>query len=116
MKILKPNTGENIVPISKNNVYVNVMDFGVKFLLKEIKVAPGQHTFYWVPLKADKIIDISDIDFYICSFDHAINKMVNNAYCTVYSFDNFEEMVKMWNDIKYIDNIATVYKDLDGVK
>lgn len=115
MKILKPNIKEHIVPISKNSVYVYVMDYGAKFFLKEIKVSPGQHTWYWIPLKVDKFIDISNTDGHICTFDSAINKVVNDAYRTVYSFDNFDEMVRMWDNIKYIDNIVTVYKDVESL-
>ncbi len=112
MRILSPNTSENIVPISKKNVYVYAIDYGHKFLLREIKIAPGHHTWYWVPLRQDGVIDISDMGSNSCSFDNAINRVVNDAYRTVYSFDNFEEMASMWNEIKYIDNIKTVYKEI----
>jgi hypothetical protein len=110
MKILNPNTGKDIVSISKYSLYVSVMDTGVVRFLKEIKVDHGQHTWEWVSLKPSKFIDISEIDANYCSFDHAMNRAINDLYCTVYSFDTVEQMINNWDKIVYTDSIKTVYK------
>ncbi len=110
MKILNPNTGEEIVPILKNHIYVSITDYGLKSWLKEIKINPGQHTWYWVEFIVSGIIDVSNIGSHYCSFDNAINRAINDSYCTIYEFNNYEEMIMSWNDIKYIDQIATIYK------
>lgn len=110
MRIFNPNVGKEIVPIVKNHAYMYITDYGIKALLKEIKIGPGQHTWYWIKMDPNRFIDISEINGYYCSFDNAINRAVNDPYCTVYGFDNYDEMIKCWEKIVYIDKITTVYK------
>ncbi len=110
MRILQPNTEEELVPIYKQHIYVSVTDFGLICFLKEIIVGPGQHSWEWIPLKADKSLDISGIDNKYRSFDYAINRAVSDLYCTIYEFKDFKEVVDKWEDIKYVDYIKTVFK------
>ena len=109
MIMLTPNTGKESICIAKYNVYVKVIDFNIKYVLKEIVIGPGQHTWYWVPLKEDKYIDLTGIDGNFCSFNHAINRSINDPYCTVYVFNSYEEMFREWEEIKYVDSIKTKY-------
>jgi hypothetical protein len=90
------------------------MDTGVIRFLKEVKVDHGQHTWEWISFKTNKFVDISGIDDNYCSFDHAMNRAINDLYCTVYSFDTVEQMISNWHKIVYADSIKTVYKS--GVK
>lgn len=110
MKILESNTGKEFIPIAKQHIYVRATDTKQKMFLKEIKIGPGQHTWEWVNASTYYLINLDGINDRYCSFDHAINRAVNDMYCTVYDFDNFEEMASKWDDIKYIDSITTVYK------
>lgn len=112
MKILKPNIDDSVVYIPTNLVYIYVTDYKAKFILKKFKVRPGQHTWYWVPFDSDDEIDLSQFgeDLYY-SFDRSINRAINNAYATVYMFNNMEEMVREWENITYKNNIQTVYKE-----
>jgi len=116
IRTLNPNNGEEMVPIVKNHCYVFVTDYRAKFFLKEIKVAPAQHTWEWISLDSNHIVDLSGIGNRYCSFDNAINKKVNDPYCTVYEFPTEEDMISCWNsnDIEYVDNIKTVYKSVKG--
>lgn len=111
MNILKPNNGTSVVQIPINFIYVCVTDYKAKFLLKQVKIRAGQHTWAWIPLKPEDELDVSQYgdDLYM-SFDRAVNKMVNDAYSTVYSFSDIEEMVKRWAEIVYQSNITTVYQ------
>ena len=110
MRILQPNTGKENVMILKNHLYVYITDYKTRFFLKQIKIMPGQILWHWIPFKVDKIIDLTENHNLTCSFEIAINKAVNDAYSTVYEFEDYDEMVKHWDDIKYVDNITTVYK------
>ena len=110
MRILKPNTDEKNVLIAKYHVYIFATDTKNRFFLKEIKIGPGQHTWEWISLRTDRYIDIGSIDNNYCSFNNAINKAVNDPYSTVYEFDNFDEVFKNWDNIKYVDSIVTIYK------
>lgn len=111
MTVLDPNTGKEVHYIVKGHVYVKVMDFHQKSYLKEIKISPGQRTWQWIKLEEEDYIDISDIDGRYCSFDNAINRAINNPYCTVYEFDSYAEMAKNWDKIKYQNTITTTYKE-----
>jgi hypothetical protein len=111
MKILNPNIDEKIVCILKHNIYVRISDFGSMCFLKEVKIAPAQHSWEWIDLKATKELDLSEIDNKYCTFENAINRSVNDPYCTVYEFESFEEVFKTRKKIKYIDIIKTVYKN-----
>jgi len=110
MRILNPNTGEDIVPIATSNVFVSVTDYGLKEVLKEIVVSLGQHHWEWISFSSNKPVDIKDIGDRFSSFDNALNRGVNDLYTTVYEFQNFDEVIREWDSIKYIDNIKTVYK------
>jgi len=110
MRILEPNNGQEFIPIAKQHIYVRATDTKQKMFLKEIKIGPAQHTWEWVNFKTDRFVDLSGIENRYCSFDNAINRAVNDLYCTVYKCDSFEEVVGNWDDIKYIDGITTVYK------
>lgn len=110
MIILEPNAGKEFVPIAKQHSYVCVTDTRQKSFLKQIKISPGQYTWEWVSLRSDRFVDLEGISNRYCSFDNAVNRAVNDSYCTVYGFDNHDEMISQWDDIKYIDSITTVYK------
>lgn len=111
MKILLPNIRDTKIQyIPKNHVYVKVTDYGRCYILKEIYLGPGYHTWYWIEMSELIAIDISSLHYQPCTFDDAINKSVNNIYCIVYEFDNYSEMINKWGEIKYVDNITTVYK------
>ena len=113
MRILEPNTDKETEIISKNSIYAFVTDYNLIKILKEIKVSPGQHTYFWVNLNPDKCIDISDIvvNGKYCTFDYAINRAVNDSYCTVYEFSSVNEMILSWSKIKYEDKIKTKYEE-----
>ena len=112
MRILKPNTGKETESILKSNVFVMVTDYKLKKILREIKVRPGQHTCDWDAFEGNGVIDMSDTvaNGRYCSFDNAINKVVNDPYCTVYEFDSYEQMIKNWESIVYVDSIKTKYE------
>jgi len=116
MKILKPNTEDELVCILKQHLYVKVTDFDQKCFLKEIIVGSAQHSWEWVDVKTSRPIDISGIDNKYCTFEHAINRAVNDPYCTVYEFENFDKLAEGWLAIKYVDNIKTVYKEEDQIE
>ena len=115
MKILEPNNGKEFVPIEMRHVYICATDTKQKMFLKEIKIGPAQHTWEWVNFRTDRIVDLSGIKDRYCSFDNAINRAVNDLYCTVYEFESFEKVTESWNNIKYVDSITTVYTSKDGV-
>ena len=110
MRILKPNVGDKFVPIAKQHSYVRATDTKQKLFLKEIKIGPAQHTWEWISLRTDRQVDLSGINDRYCSFDNAINRAVNDMYCTVYEFDSTDEVISEWDNIKYIDSITTIYK------
>jgi len=110
MRILNPNTGEEIVPVVTNNIFVSVTDYGLKAFLKEIIVSHGQHHWEWVPFNSNKPVDILGIGDRFSSFDNALNRGVNDLYATVYEFNDFDEIVRQWDNIKYVDNIKTIYQ------
>ena len=114
MIILESNNGRERVPILKSHLYLYITDYKEKFFLKEIKIGPAQRTWCWMSFKTNKFVDISDINNHYCSFDNAINRTVNDAYCTVYEFEDSDDMVKNWEEIKYIDSITTIYKSEDN--
>ena len=114
MKIMKPNIeGKEVEYIDKSQVYVKVTDYNEISILKEIIISPGQHTWYWVPIKPSKTIDLTMLDGgKYCTFEWAINRAVNDCYCTVYSFNDMDELMKKWVDVKYQDTIKTLYRTI----
>lgn len=110
MKILEPNSGKEFVPIALHHIYIRATDTGRKMFLKEIRIGPAQCTWEWVDFRINSCVDLSGINDRYCSFDNAINRAVNDLYCTVYEFETFEEVVSNWDNIKYTDCITTVYK------
>ena len=111
MRILKPNVGEEFVPIFKQHIYVCAKDTKQKLILKEIKLGPAHHSWEWISLRSDHMVNLECASSgRYCSFDNAINRSVNDMYSTVYEFDDHEEMISNWDNIKYVDNITTVYK------
>ena len=111
MRILNPNTGKKTESIFKTDVYVLITDYGLKKLLIEVKIGPGQHIFIFSPLEKNKCVDISGKIGKSCSFDNVINMVVNDPYCTLYEFNSYDEMVENWGKIMYIDNIKTKYEE-----
>ncbi|KKN30855.1 hypothetical protein LCGC14_0829800 [marine sediment metagenome] len=110
MEILNPNTGEDVKYISKEYIYVRIMDFKLKEILQEIIISPGQHSWEWISLSPDIPINISDLQGRYSTFNNAINRSINDPYCTIYSFRDFREMMKDWDEIKYKDIIKTQYE------
>lgn len=111
METLKPNTGEKIIQIPKHSIYAYITDYGYKYVLKEIRVDLGQHTWYWILMKETVEIDLCGIADRYCTFDKAINMAINNSYATVYKFDNYSEMMKNWDKIVYVNAIRTIYTE-----
>ncbi len=112
MRRLSPNTGDGTVPVDKHHVFVYMTDYGRKALLVEIIVGPGQHHWDWVELRlnANSVIDISGIGDRYSTFDNALNRAVNDSYCSVYEMDDFNELIREWENIEYnADSITTVY-------
>jgi hypothetical protein len=110
MRILHPNVGKENVMILKSHLYVYVTDYKARFFLKEIKVSPAQFVWCWVNFQAGKTIDLTEKNGNNFSFEQAINRAINDAYNTVYEFENYDELVREWDNIKYIDNITTFYQ------
>lgn len=115
MKILEPKPKQSgFQYICKNNIYVKITDYSLKFLLKEIIIGPGNHTWYWVPFSKDKAIDINPNNYKVASFDNCINKSVNDIYCTVYELETYDEMINNWNEIKHNEDRApAIYRGED---
>lgn len=112
MKILNSNTGEDFVPVLQDHIFVYITDYRVTALLVEVIVAPGQHHWDWIVITtvSNISIDVSSLGDRFSSFDNALNKAVNDPYCTVYEFETFYDFAKEWESIEYVDNIKTVYK------
>ena len=110
MQILEPNTGEDNIFIPKDDVYVYITDYGKLALLVEIETGTVLSKYYWFDLTRNRKINISQVSRECDTFETAINRAINNMYCTVYRFQNFGEVVIEWNKIRYIDNIKTIYK------
>ena len=113
MKVLKPNVGKQIQVIYKNHVFIAVTDYGSLYLLREVRVkyANPKSMWIWMELKEGNLLTIGSGDKEFSSFDVAINKMVNNPYCTVYDCEHYDEMMGMWFEGKiiYEDMIETIY-------
>ena len=109
MRILEPDTGKDHEYIIKSHLFVRITDYGKKNLLKEIIVSPGQHSWEWISFDSQTPIDISDIGDRYSSFDNAINRSVNNIYCTVYEFDDFDDLRKNWRKVIFVDRVKTKY-------
>jgi len=116
MKILEPNVkGKEIEFIEKDQIYVVVWDHGLKAKLYNISVGPGQSTWYWVSMKEGPVlIDVNPAHYRYETFDEIINKTINNMYCTVYQFKTYKDMIRNWDNIKYIDKKTTIYKAEEG--
>lgn len=110
MKILCPNSDEKIVQIPKYNVYIRVTDYGAKYILKEIVLALGHHTWQWIRISETEPIDVSGIGDRCSSFENSINKAINDAYSTIYQFENYDELFMNWKSIKYKSEIKTKYE------
>jgi len=107
-RILYPNNGEDIVLVDTNHIFVSVTDYGLKTILKEIVISPGQHHWEWIALGRDRPINISGIGNKYSSFNHALNRAINDPYSTVYEILGLEEII--WDHIEFVDSIKTVYK------
>jgi len=108
MKILKANTGAREQFIVSTHTYVKVWDYEKKHILVHMKLTSGESIWVWVDLTTGSISDISEMGYR--SFEDAINKAVNNPYCTVYDFESFEELANHWDEVNYVDTITTTYK------
>ena len=116
MQRLEPNTGDTTMLIYKNHVFVAITDYGLVYILREIRVRYGEvdSKWIWIPLKENVLLTIGsdERDNEYRSFDRAINRWVNDPYCTVYDFETYQEMFEAIKNSKleYKDTIATVYK------
>jgi len=112
MKILEPNVeGKEIEFIGTDQIYIAVWDHGLRFILYHISTGPGQSTWYWILMKeGSSPIDINPLHYKCETFDEIINKTINNMYCSVYQFKEYKDMVKNWDNIKYIEKKTTLYK------
>ena len=111
MEILKANDGAAERFIVNTHTYIKVWDYGKKHILVHLKMNKDYWT--WVEVFPGGITDVSEQSYK--SFEEAINKAVNNPYCTIYNFETCSEMAKHWDDIKYIDTITTTFKDKKNV-
>ena len=119
MRILDYNILDNntqICYINRYEIYVSITDYGLKKLLKEVVVSPGQHIWHWIPLKEEKAINLGEEGLTYSSFDEAINREVRDNYAIVYVFENYNEMMKHWNEIVYKDKKLTIYQGADEEK
>lgn len=107
-RALHPNNGEDIVLVDTNHIFVSITDYGLKTILKEVIVSPGQHHWEWIAFSRDRPINISKIGNNYSSFNNALNRAINDPYRTVYEFVGIEDII--WDHIEFIDNIKTVYK------
>ena len=109
---MKPNIeGKEIEYINKSQVYVKVTDYNEISILKEIVISPGQHTWYWVAVKPSKMIDLTMLEGgKYCTFEWAVNRAVNDCYCTVYMLSDMDALMTKWENIRYQETIKTVYK------
>jgi len=115
MRILTQTEGKHEVEyILKTDLYIRVFDYGEKQVLKKFQLSPGD--IRWVWMRISENYKSEDLSSCFTSFDTAINRAVYDFYATVYAFDNFEEMIKYWDEIKYIDNTKVVYKSKDPEK
>ena len=114
MKILNPHekiSGEEYTYIVKDHIFVRVTDYNQKKILKKFVLQNSVPTWYWESIKKDSVtIEMKDVCSKISSFDDAINRAINDMYSTVYEFENIDEMIKNWNNIVYVDNIAVKYR------
>jgi hypothetical protein len=113
MEVLQANNGQEIQYIISSHVYVKVWDYGKKLLLTHLKIpnvatSMSETIWAWIKLNEGEMTDLADSCS--ASFDDAINKAVNNPYCTVYEFSSYEEMIDNWEAIKYIETITTTFK------
>ena len=119
MRILKPKIDNqkdpNIEYIVQSHVYVKVTDYGLVSILKEVLLAPGNTLWMWIVMKENLPIDIFHSDK-IHSFNEAVNRSVNDLYCTLYEFSSYKEILESWEDIKYIDDIGIIYKQEEMVE
>ncbi len=111
-RALHPNNGEDIVLVDTNHIFVSITDYGLKTILKEIIVSPGQHHWEWISLTNDRPIDVSGIGNKYSSFNNALNRSINDLYSTVYEFATLEDII--WDHVEFIDNIKTVYQAEQG--
>jgi len=111
-RILYPNNGEDIVMVDKNHVFVSITDFGLKTVLKEIIVSPGQHHWEWISFAHDRPVELTELGSKYSSFDNALNRAINDPYCTVYEFVTLEDII--WDHVEFVDKIETVYKSEEG--
>ncbi len=119
MIILKQNIkGKKIEFIEINDIYISVTDYKQKKILIKIDIQPGMSTWVWQVMgnarKSHNVdIDINPLHYENCSFDKAINREINDVYSTVYQFEKYEDMIKNWKNIKYVDVDRTIYKEQD---
>jgi hypothetical protein len=106
MRILEQNKKEKGVEyLVTTNIYIKVFDYGIKKILKKFRVEGGDICWCWIQIKDNSKVE--EISTHPSSFEMAINKAVNNLYTTVYECSCLDEMIKEWNNIKYIDNKIT---------
>lgn len=114
MKILEPNTGNKVQAIYKNHVFAAITDYELLLLLIEVRVKFGEQksTWIWMKLKEGSLLTVGSGEREYSSFDHAINKMVNDPYCTVYDCESYAEMMRLCDigELEYKETISTVYK------
>ena len=97
--------------INSNHVYILITDYGRKKILRHILIEPGLSTWHWISMEESISIDLRPGHYQIRSFDAAINRAINDLYCTVYEFAHYKDMVISWENIKYIDDIKRIYKE-----
>ena len=113
MRILNPNTGDKVQYVVQNNIFVMITDFGDLFILTNIRVKFDKESgWYWIPIHRKRENVVGFIEEFSPTFNKAINRKVNDPYCTVYEFGNTKEFLENAGKIKYVDNIQTIYEAL----
>lgn len=113
MDILKPNNGKEVQFIVNSHVYVKVWDYGKTYVLTHLKIpnistSLSETIWAWISLDEGVTSDLSELSHK--TFEDAINKAVNNPYCTVYAFDTYRDMTEHWEELVYLDTITTTYR------
>ena len=107
MEILKQHHDDKKVDICVDYLYVMACDTKKIKILQMFKTSTMERIWSWVDTKT-RVINYSEDPN--GTFNDMINMAVNDMYCTVYQLEDFNEMIKEWKKIKYVDQGITIYE------
>jgi hypothetical protein len=112
MRILRPNVEDGVQYVVKNHIFVLITDFNDFYFLTNIRIKFEKDDFwYWIPIQRRKRESVVGANDEFCgTFDHVLNRKVNDLYCSVYEFDDIKDFLDNIGNVKYIDNIKTIYQ------